>query len=216
MQTAYHLYGQLRAGGGSPEQVEAALTVAKDVHEVKKEYFQIVRGISEALEGETDGDCMDLGELVHILGESTRRTAAAEGRQVAFTSACADALSLRQHHYLMSIFRNLLNNAVEAAPEGRTAHLALTERTEGQTLVFTVTDDCGGIPPQHLAQIFLPGFSSKINFTTGEVNRGLGLTIVKELVEDRLQGEIAVTCENGGTAFTLRFPREQLTREEED
>ena len=210
MRTAYRLYSGLRDSGADRESVDAALTVAKDIHEVKKEYFQIVRGISEALEGD-DGGAMELSQLVRILKESTRRTAQSAGKNVAFHSDCQDDLPLRCHHYLMSIFRNLLNNA---APDGAAAHLRLTERSEGSELVFQVADDCGGIPPQHLAQVFVPGFSSKINDATGEVNRGLGLAIVKELVEDQLGGRLRLESQNGGTTFTIWISKEKLTGEE--
>lgn len=115
----------------------------------------------------------------------------------------------------MSVLRNLLNNAVEAAPDGEEAHLTLHVQSEGDELVFQVEDDCGGIPPRHLEQIFLPGFSSKINETTGEVNRGLGLTIVKELVEDRLHGSVSVRSEEGKTVFAVRVSRRELMAEED-
>lgn len=215
MHTAYHLYGELRDSGAQSRQVEAALTIAKDIHEVKKEYFQIVRGITEALEGDVDSDGMELGELLRIMGESTRRTAHAAGKTVSLTTVCTEKITLRQHHYLMSVLRNLLNNAVEAAPDGEEAHLTLHVQSEGDELVFQVEDDCGGILPRHLEQIFLPGFSSKINETTGEVNRGLGLTIVKELVEDRLHGSVSVRSEEGKTVFAVRVSRRELMAEED-
>ena len=60
------------------------------------------------------------------------------------------------------------------------------------------------------SQIFTPGFSSKINYATGEVNRGLGLAIVRELAEDRLKGSVTVACRDGGTVFTVRIPKTQL------
>ena len=126
------------------------------------------------------------------------------------TTSLSDNFYTTQHHYLMSIFRNLLNNALEAAGTGHTAHLTLTQRREGDDFLFTVEDDCGGIPPQRMAQIFTPGFSSKINYTTGEINRGLGLTIVKDLVEEELHGTIQVSSQNGGTLFTIRIPMREL------
>ena len=208
--TAYRLYSQLRASGADSADVDAALTIAKDIHEVKKEYFLIMRGISEALDTDAAGGTMRLEGLLDILGQSTRRTAQAAGKDVVFSSACSVPFTTGEHHYLMSIFRNLLNNAVEAAPQDRQVHLSIQEEVQGQDVVFFVGDDCGGIPPKHLPQIFTPGFSSKINFTTGEVNRGLGLTIVKELVEDKLGGSITVTSQEGGTIFTIRIPKTRL------
>lgn len=210
MNAAYRLYSQLRAGGADEETAGTALTIAKDIHEVKKEYFLIMRGISEALERASTIPGMELEELFSILTHSVERTAQACGKEVVCTTSLSDNFYTTQHHYLMSIFRNLLNNALEAAGTGHTAHLTLTQRRERDDFLFTVEDDCGGIPPQRMAQIFTPGFSSKINYTTGEINRGLGLTIVKDLVEEELHGTIQVSSQNGGTLFTIRIPMREL------
>lgn len=209
MNEAYRLYSRLRDEGADRQTVDAALTVAKDVHEVKKEYFLLMRGISEALSEEAPRDGMDLGELLEIMARSGGRTARAQGKQVSFTTVFADDFYTRSHHCLMSILRNLINNAVEAAGEGE-AHIALTEWSEGETCCIQVADDCGGIPQGRLEQIFTPGFSSKINYETGAVNRGLGLAIVRDLVEDSLSGTIRVENRDGGAVFTIRVPRERL------
>lgn len=210
MNEAYRLYNSLRQKGEDPAAVESALNIAKDIHEVKKEYVLVMRGISEALETETEQDGMELGELVRILVQSTQRTARAMGKTVAVSSDCADDFRTNQHHYLMSIFRNLLTNAVEAAKAGQSAQIRLREWSEGENYCFQIADSCGGIPPQRLEQIFHPGFSTKINYATGEINRGLGLAIVRELVEEKLGGTLAVGTENGGAVFTIRLPKQRL------
>ena len=53
------------------------------------------------------------------------------------------------------------------------------------------------------------GFSTKINYETGEVNRGLGLSLVKDFIEFRLGGTIRVTSVPGKTVFTLTIPKEK-------
>ena len=70
MNSAYQLYSQLRTGHTGPSAVNTALTIAKDIHEVKKEYFLIMRGISEALDAEAGQEGMRLSELFPILGKS--------------------------------------------------------------------------------------------------------------------------------------------------
>lgn len=210
MNRAYHLYSSLRDNGGTASDVELALSVATDVHEVKKEYFLIMRGISEALEKEDAGAGMVWQDLAALLGQSVAQTAQAAGKQVVFQRDSRVQFYTTQHHYLMSIFHNLLNNAVEAAPTQGVHHIALTARAEGDNYCFTVRDDCGGIPPERLGQIFLPGFSSKINYTTGAINRGLGLPLVKGLVEEKLHGTIAVSSADGATTFTIHIPKSEL------
>ena len=60
MNAAYRLYSQLRTSGGR-EEADTALSIAKDIHEVKKEYFLIMRGISETLERDAGSPGMELG-----------------------------------------------------------------------------------------------------------------------------------------------------------
>ena len=68
----------------------------------------------------------------------------------------------------------------------------------------------GGIDEEYLPTIFMPGFSTKINYETGQVSRGLGLSLVKDIVESELGGSISVTSEDGCTDFTIRIPKENL------
>lgn len=210
MSAAYQLYSQLRRVGAEVQMTNAALTIAKDIHEVKKEYFLIIRGISEALESDTLQDGMYLGELFAIMETGVQHSAAETGKCVAFQSAMETNFYTKQHHVLMSVLHNLLGNAVEAAKHGVPVRLTLTQRCEGESCIFEVRDSCGGIQPEFLGQIFLPGFSSKLNRETGEINRGLGLCIVKDLVEEALGGGITVQSVDGGTIFTIRVPQTGL------
>ena len=187
--------------------------IAKDIHEVKKDYALVMRGIAAALEEQAAQDGMELSELFRMLARSTEHFARETGKNVALTRTCALALRTTRHFELLSIFRNLLHNAVEAAPEGREAQLRLCARQDCADAVFEVADDCGGIAPERLALIFTPGFSSKINRQTGEINRGLGLCIVKDLTEGTLHGAVSVQSENGQTVFTVRIPIKTLKGE---
>jgi signal transduction histidine kinase len=65
-----------------------------------------------------------------------------------------------------------------------------------------IADTGSGMPPEVSAKIFDPFFTTK-EFGTGT---GLGLTVVKGIMEEH-GGEIAVTSEPGhGTIFTLELP----------
>ena len=54
MNNSYRLFETLRDSGADPALASSALTTAKDIHEIKKEYLLIMRGISEALEQELE------------------------------------------------------------------------------------------------------------------------------------------------------------------
>ena len=213
MSTAYRLYEELGKSGADPKFVTSALSVARDVHEIKKEYLLILKGMSEALDQEMLRDGMEISELFALLKESTTRMAAENGKKLTMTIRCRDRLYTDRQYALMSIFRNLFNNAVEAA-EGEQVSILMEQTTSGDVCQFEVTDCGPGIEEEYLEEVFEPGFSTKINYTTGEVSRGLGLNLVKDLVEDQLHGRITLTSVPGKTTFTIQIPRESLEKEQ--
>ena len=117
-------------------------------------------------------------------------------------------LYTQNHYLLLSIFRNLFNNAIEAA-DGNPVELSVRQSSTDSSYVIEVEDHGPGIDPEDMEQIFEPGFSTKINYETGEVNRGLGLSLVKDFIELRLGGTIQVTSVPGKTVFTLTIPKEK-------
>ena len=56
----------------------------------------------------------------------------------------------------------------------------------------------------------MPGFSTKINFQTGEVNRGLGLSLVEDIVKTQLRGQIRLESRPGCTTFYITVLKSQL------
>ncbi len=93
---------------------------------------------------------------------------------------------------------NLITNAVQASPEGE--HVLVRTRPGNPGVVLEVVDDGSGIAKEHHESIFHPFFSTKKGGT------GLGLGIVKKIVETH-GGEISFhpNAEKGVT-FTVRFP----------
>ena len=86
----------------------------------------------------------------------------------------------------------------------------MKEQAEEDMFIFTVTDDGPGVREEDQPDIFKAGFSTKINFSTGEVNRGLGLNLVKDLVEGQFGGTLALSSIPGSTTFTIRIPQEKM------
>jgi signal transduction histidine kinase len=100
------------------------------------------------------------------------------------------------------VLYNLLSNAIGFSNPGGAVRLSL--RREGGMAVFTVEDEGIGIPKEQQQRVF-DRFESR---TYGSKHRGagLGLSIVKSLVELH-GGDMALTSEPGrGTRVTVRFP----------
>jgi len=95
---------------------------------------------------------------------------------------------------------NLVMNAIHAIPEGGHLHVGLSPG--GDMVTLTVADTGHGIPPDLVSKVFDPFFTTK-EFGKGT---GLGLTVVKGIVEEH-QGAITVDSEPGkGTTFTIHLP----------
>jgi len=96
------------------------------------------------------------------------------------------------------VLLNLLLNALQAIDEK--GSITVTLERKGDTAVVEVADNGRGISPDHLPHIFRPFFT-----TRGE-GTGLGLSLVRRIVEDH-QGRIDVTSTVGkGTTFTVILP----------
>lgn len=106
-----------------------------------------------------------------------------------------DAVKMEQ------ILINLLNNAIQAMPQGGEVVISTSKR-EGW-ICFSIRDTGEGIRPEDLPHIFEPLFTTKAK------GIGLGLSIVKLLV-DAHHGEIEVSSQVGqGTEFIVKIPYEE-------
>jgi PAS domain S-box-containing protein len=110
---------------------------------------------------------------------------------------------------LESIFGNLITNAINYTPEGGKIQVAadLAEEPElGSVLRVKVADNGFGIDPRYREKIFERFFRVKNEKTRFITGTGLGLPIVKGLV-DSMNGKILIDSEpEKGTTFTVLFP----------
>jgi signal transduction histidine kinase len=118
------------------------------------------------------------------------------------------------------VLLNLITNAVQAMPEG--GQLEVRTWEEDKAVLVSISDTGVGIPPENLARIFEPLFTTKTHGT------GLGLSICRRIVEAH-GGSIEVespstTLETGvlrtgqpgaGSTFTVRLPMKSSTADAE-
>jgi signal transduction histidine kinase len=105
---------------------------------------------------------------------------------------------------LESIFGNLITNAINYTPENGNIHVKVS--VAGINIKVEVRDDGFGIEDKHLDQIFERFFRAKNDQTRYITGTGLGLPIVKELVQS-LGGFVDVESTFGkGSTFTVLLP----------
>ena len=121
-----------------------------------------------------------------------------QGRNIVYE--CDEELELTaDKEQLVRALNNLVNNALQAMPEGREEKIEINAYRENRQTVISVRDYGSGIPEEMQAKIFEP------RFTTKSSGMGLGLAMVKNIV-DGFGGSIDFESIDGeGTIFYLRF-----------
>ena len=106
---------------------------------------------------------------------------------------------------LAQVLANLLNNAAKFTPPGGT--IGLEAGVEGDAIQIRVRDDGVGIEPELLPHIFEPFFQSATAMDRSHGGLGIGLTLVRSLVEMH-EGEVSARSEGSGrgSEFVVRLP----------
>lgn len=213
MSNAYRLYEKTLTMEELPKEMQQmALEIARDVHEIKKDYIRIIQGIEEEIDEEYDEEKMNFQDLLQILEASTYHMLAEKRLDVRLVYDCQDNFITKEHYILMAVLKNLVNNAIEAIEtKEKSGTVCIAERKEGNDYIFEITDDGPGISERQLSNIFKMGYSTKFDEKTGNIYRGVGLVGVKNAVEEQFKGKIDVESETGkGTKFRIMIPAEML------
>ena len=151
---------------------------------------------------------MSFQDLLQILEATTYHILETKPVQIRLVFQCSDNFITREHYELMAVLKNLVNNAIEAIESGaRRGTIQIGEHLKDGQYEFSVSDDGPGISARHLPNIFKMGYSTKFDYKTGNIFRGVGLYGVKATVEEKFSGTISVESEPGrGTRFLIRIP----------
>lgn len=104
---------------------------------------------------------------------------------------------------IAQVVRNLLENAVRHTPDGGTILVSL--RGQETKVELTVSDDGPGIAPEHLENIFERFYRTDASRARATGGAGLGLAIVRQLVEAHGGRVWAANAAGGGALFTVEL-----------
>jgi signal transduction histidine kinase len=140
----------------------------------------------------------DLDDVVRAALAQVAEEASLAGVRVELDLGCRTRVPIDED-YVRRALLNLTSNAIQAMPDGGV--LRLVSRRDGEWAVVSVLDSGVGIPEEVRDDLF------EAFVTVGKVGgTGLGLAVVK-MVMDKHHGEVEVgKAEGGETAFHLRFP----------
>ncbi|MBT4048288.1 MAG: PAS domain-containing sensor histidine kinase, partial [Nitrospina sp.] len=186
------LVQHIRAGVQNMDRIISTLLLFAKSAQPSRQQCDINLLLTECLEGINN---VLVPENINVIRKSGPGTLLANG----------DRELLRQ------VFPNLINNAIQAMPEGGELNLitqkssvpnpkAENSTTARQYISVTVTDNGVGMSADNLAKIFNPFF------TTKDKGTGLGLAISHNIIKAH-QGTIDAVSEEGrGTSFTIKIP----------
>lgn len=121
---------------------------------------------------------------------------------IVFVADEKEIISQLDRTQLIRVITNLVKNATQAVADEKNPKIVVSVMSEDDVVRISVSDNGKGISEENIARIFQP------KFTTKSSGMGLGLAMVKNIVET-YKGTITFTSQNGkGTTFTVTFPKE--------
>jgi signal transduction histidine kinase len=183
----------IETGGSTSDALDRSLTLMGTL---------IDRSLAEAplqAEAAPSAERFRLADAVDQIRETVRREV--ENRDLELGVEVDRELEVEaDRQFLMSVVSNLVQNALQYTRRG--SRVSLRARCTDGRLVVEVEDECGGLPPGKVDEVFLP-------FVRGRASRpgaGLTLSIAKRAIED-INGELRVRDLPGkGCVFIVELP----------
>ncbi len=148
---------------------------------------------------------VDLAALMAPLISAYHSQAAEKGLEMTFETQGPVPLVLGDERLLGEVITNLLSNAIKYTPSGGAIRVGLNA-VNGQWVRLEVTDTGIGISDEEIPKLFSEFFRGEKAKALEEQGTGLGLVIVKEIM-DALGGTVQVKSEEGqGTTFICLLP----------
>lgn len=146
---------------------------------------------------------VDLGKLAREVVELATKSPGAESRRIEWVDeAGGKALAKCDASQIRQVLWNLVRNALQASASGGVVRVACG--VSGASVALSVEDDGAGIDDEAKQRIF------DAFYTTRAHGAGIGLAVVKRIIDDHAAHGAAITVENGersGARFRVTFPR---------
>jgi signal transduction histidine kinase len=203
-----------RNGGKDPGKLQRGLDIilnnARAEAQIVDDLIDVSKIVAGALRMETNP--VELGPIVEACAEEARLEAAAKGVQIE-AAITKDTALWGDADRLAQVTRNLLSNAIKFTPTGGRISVEVTRM--GDALALRVHDTGVGIPPSELPHVFDPFRTCDASTKRAYGGLGLGLAIVRHIVEAH-GGKVWAESAGPGRGATLVVKLPAPTREEAD
>lgn len=146
-----------------------------------------------------------IGDFIDDIVDGFAGEAASDGKIIINEKSNVEGYYSFPSNALEKIMSNLIGNAIKYSPAG--SEVKVTSQIGQGQLVIEIKDNGPGIPEKEQKKVFRRFFRGK--YSSGTNGTGIGLSLVKELVE-LAQGSIQMQSTPSGTVFTVTLPVKQL------
>jgi len=203
-------------GSLPPSASESWKSVAKEVtdcagriHETSKRMAEMVQNLLDANRIER-GEMQlslaptDIGQALNLVVETQRSHATAKQQTIHLERETTPVVAQVDPSVMVQILENLVSNAVKYSPPGKEISVRLKQHTQGARV--EVQDRGPGLNAEDQKKLFGKFARLSAKPTGGEHSTGLGLSIVKKMVE-AMNGKVWCESELGrGATFIVEFP----------
>lgn len=210
MKKAYDLH-MADASEMSEETRRKVLDIAKNSHEIKGDYLNVINTLKDIFSNELADETLKFSEIINLERRNLLGTARTKGYVVSVSVKIKGDFEVRDPFKLMSVVRNLLTNAFESFKK-KDGKIQITGESDGMGhYLLTVKDNGCGIEESNMEFVTMDGYSTKFDQKTGNIQRGLGIPVVKDIIENDYDGQIIIeSTVNKGTEVTLIMSEERL------
>jgi signal transduction histidine kinase len=176
--------------------IQAITTETTKLERLASEFLDYSRG-----EIRLDFSIVHPQSLLSKVEETIRQRLESEGARLEIKCDTTEPVLVDEDRILRAIL-NIADNARKALVEADRKYLVIHATEESGQLVIRVQDSGKGMKPEILSRIYEPFYSA-----SGHGGTGLGLLIVKNIIEAH-GGNLSVESEEGsGSTFTIRIPK---------
>jgi signal transduction histidine kinase len=190
-------YLQRAIDEGNPNIEQLARKVAKTLEEQIENLSSIATAFSSfAKMPKAHNEILNLNDLLKSISDLFARE---ENTSVTFTTSSENPLVFADKNQMVSVFNNLVKNAIQSIPEHRKGFVDVHVKDEDGWVTVAVSDNGAGIPADNYDKVFVP------NFTTKSSGTGLGLAISKQIIDGNGGRIWFESAQNVGTTFYVRM-----------